>query len=292
MTRSEFAEWCACGVHLLDGATGSNLMRAGMPRGVCTEAWVLEHPQVLTRLQRAYADAGSEVVYAPTFCANRAALAGFGLEEQLFEMNAALVRLTREAVGPGIFVAGDMTTLGHPVEEHGPHSYAALLAVYREQAQALWAAGVDLFAVETMMGVSECMAAVEAIRSVCDLPVLCTLSLQADAKAYFDGDGAEAASALEALGADAVGVNCASGPDQLESVVRRLRTACALPIAAKPNAGLPAIDESGEAVYSLSPEAFAGAMLALQSAGAGLLGGCCGTTPAHIRALRDRLQIK
>lgn len=289
MTRTEFAAWCRGGVRLLDGATGSNLMRAGMPRGVCTEAWVLEHPETLVRLQRAYADAGSEVVYAPTFCANRAALGGFGLEGRLAEMNAALVGLTREAVGSGVLVAGDMTTLGSPIEESGAHSYHAVYEVYREQARALFDAGVDLFAVETMMGVNEAMAAVEAIRSVCDAPVLCTFSFQSDGKAYFDGSAAEAAAALEALGADAVGVNCASGPDQLESVVRQLRGACALPVAAKPNAGLPRIDENGEAVYSLAPEAFARAMLRLRDAGASLLGGCCGTTEEHIRALRAQV---
>lgn len=286
MTRNEFSEWCRGGVRLLDGATGSNLMRSGMPRGVCTEAWVLEHPQVLTRLQRAYADAGSEVVYAPTFCANRSALRAFGLEERLAEMNAALVRLTREAVNGRALVAGDMTTLGYPIEDEGAHSYHAVYAVYREQAQALFDADVDLFAVETMMGVSEAMAAVEAIRSVCDTPILCTFSFQSDGKAYFDGNAAEAAAALEALGADAVGVNCSSGPDQLESVVRMLHASCALPIAAKPNAGLPVIDEHGEAVYSLTPKAFAQAMQTLRDAGASLLGGCCGTTAEHIRALR------
>ena len=289
MTRSEFSKWCAAGPHLLDGATGSNLMRAGMPRGSCTELWVLEHPQVLEDLQRRYAAAGSGLVYAPTFCANRASLTSHGLSERLHQMNVALVQLSRKAVTPGVLIAGDMTTLGHPVEEDGPHSYHELIRVYREQAEALLDGGIDLFAVETMMGVEESLAAVEAIRSLCDLPVLCTLSVQSDGKAYFDGSAAEAAPALEALGADAVGINCSSGPDQLESVVRMMKNACGLPIIAKPNAGLPTITDSGEAVYSLSPAAFAESMLKLRDAGAVLLGGCCGTTPEHIAALRDAL---
>ena len=190
MKRSEFSEWCRAGVRLLDGATGTNLMRAGMPRGVCTEQWVLEHPQTILKLQREYAAAGSEVLYAPTFCANRYALKDYGLEERLHTMNVSLVQLTRRAAGAGVLVAGDMTTLGRPVEEDGAHSYQALLRVYREQAEALLDGGVDLFAVETMMGVTESMAAVEAIRSVCDLPILCTLSVQSDGKAYFDGNSA------------------------------------------------------------------------------------------------------
>ena len=286
MKRSEFSEWCRAGVRLLDGATGTNLMRAGMPRGVCTEQWVLEHPQTILKLQREYAAAGSEVLYAPTFCANRYALKDYGLEERLHTMNVALVQLTRRAAGAGVLVAGDMTTLGRPVEEDGAHSYQALLRVYREQAEALLDGGVDLFAVETMMGVTESMAAVEAIRSVCDLPILCTLSVQSDGKAYFDGNAAEAAASLEELGADAVGVNCASGPDQLESVVRMMKNACALPIAAKPNAGLPVMTEHGEAVYPMDAQQFAEAMERLVQAGASLIGGCCGTTPEHIRALR------
>ena len=286
MKRSEFSEWCRAGVRLLDGATGTNLMRAGMPRGVCTEQWVLEHPQTILKLQREYAAAGSEVLYAPTFCANRYALKDYGLEERLHTMNVSLVQLTRKAAGAGVLVAGDMTTLGRPVEEDGAHCYQALLRVYREQAEALVDGGVDLFAVETMMGVTESMAAVEAIRSVCDLPILCTLSVQSDGKAYFDGNAAEAAASLEELGADAVGVNCASGPDQLESVVRMMKNACTLPIVAKPNAGLPVMTEHGEAVYPMDAQQFAEGVERLVQAGASLIGGCCGTTPEHIRALR------
>lgn len=288
MKRSEFSEWCRAGVRLLDGATGTNLMRAGMPRGVCTEQWVLEHPQTILKLQREYAAAGSEVLYAPTFCANRYALKDYGLEERLHTMNVSLVQLTRKAAGAGVLVAGDMTTLGRPVEEDGAHCYQALLRVYREQAEALVDGGVDLFAVETMMGVTECMAAIEAIRSLCETPILCTLSVYSDGKCYFDGSAEEAAELLPGLGADAVGINCSSGPDQMGSVVRMMhRAAGDTPIAAKPNAGLPTITETGEAVYSMGPEDFVRHMQALKASGAALLGGCCGTTPEFIAAMRS-----
>lgn len=292
MTRGEFAAWCAGDVRLLDGATGTNLYRAGMPRGVCAEAWVLEHPQVLLALQRAYAQAGSQIVYASTFGANRRALAQWGLEDRLEEMNRALVTLSREAVGQRVLVAGDMTTLGHPVEEAGAYGYAALLEVYREQVEALAEGGVDLFVVETMMGMTETLAAVEAIRSVSDLPILCTLSVQADGKCYFDGTAVEAAAGLEALGADAVGINCAAGPQQIENTLRRMGEACSLPLAAKPNAGLPRMTDAGEAIYPLPPAEFAGQMVALRDAGARLLGGCCGTDPEYIRALRTQLEAQ
>lgn len=286
MTRNEFSGWCAAGVRLLDGATGTNMAKVGLPRGVCTEAWIAEHPEPLLQLQRAYVEAGSQIIYAPTFGANRDSLARFGLEGELAALNRTLVELSKQAANGRAMVAGDLTTTGKSVADD-PADYEARIALYREQALALADAGVELFAVETMMGVSETMAAVEAIRSVSDLPVLCTLSLQSDGKAYFDGSGEEAAAAVEALGADAVGVNCSAGPDQLESVVAMMRRACALPIVAKPNAGLPVIDDkTGEAHYSMDETAFARHMAKLHQAGATILGGCCGTTPAYIRALR------
>ena len=253
MTRTEFSAWCKT-VHLLDGATGSMLRRAGMPAGVCSETWILDHPQTLIALQRAYLAAGSEIIYAPTFGANRVLLGHHDLQREVRALNRDLVRLGREAVGTS----------------------------------ALLEAGVDLFAVETMMGVTECMAAIEAIRSLCEIPILCTLSVYSDGKCYFDGSAEEAAELLPGLGADAVGINCSSGPDQMGSVVRMMhRAAGDTPIAAKPNAGLPTITETGEAVYSMGPEDFVRHMQALKASGAALLGGCCGTTPEFIAAMRS-----
>ena len=287
MTRSEFSAWCSS-VRLLDGATGSMLRTAGMPVGVCSESWILSHPQPLLELQRAYLAAGSDVVYAPTFGANRVLLSHHDLQKDVAALNRDLVQLSREAVGTGALLAGDMTTTGQPVTPGDDSAYADLLEIYREQAEALLRAGVDLFAVETMMGVTECMAAVEAIRSLCDAPILCTLSVYSDGKCYFDGSAEEAAELLPGLGADAVGINCSSGPDQMGSVVRMMhRAAGDTPIAAKPNAGLPPITETGEAVYSMGPEDFVRHMQALKASGAALLGGCCGTTPEFIAAMRS-----
>ena len=287
MTRSEFQALLRNGTVILDGATGSNLRASGMPVGVCTEQWVLEHPEVLQNLQRAYVEAGSQIVYAPSFSANRLSLSMYGLEDKLAEMNRALVQLSRDAVGGRAYVAGDMATCGKPVDVEGGVRYEELIEVYREQAQLLVDAGVDLIGLETMMGVTECMAAVEAIRSLCDAPILCTLSVYSDGKCYFDGSAEEAAELLPGLGADAVGLNCSSGPDQMGTVVRMMKKAAPdTPIAAKPNAGLPTLTETGEAVYHMGPEDFARHMRALKSDGAGLLGGCCGTGPAYIEALR------
>ena len=154
MTRTEFSAWCSS-VRLLDGATGSMLRAAGMPAGVCSERWILSHPQLLLDLQRAYSAAGSDVIYAPTFGANRVLLGHHDLQNEVSALNRDLVQLSREAVGTNALLAGDMTTTGQPVTPGDDNAYAALLEIYREQAEALLIAGVDLFAVETMMGVTE-----------------------------------------------------------------------------------------------------------------------------------------
>lgn len=286
MNRTEFQNWTKHHIRLMDGATGSNLMKAGMPRGVCTEQWVLKHPDAILALQSAYKAAGSDMVYAPTFCANRIALSGYGLQDDVSRMNRELVALSKKAVGSGVLVAGDMTTTGKPADPEDSDGYQQLLDAYREQAEALISAGADLIGVETMMGVNECVAAIEAIRSLGDIAVICTLSVQSDGKCYFDGSVFEAAEILEALGADAIGVNCSTGPDQLESVIRTLKNTCSLPVIAKPNAGMPKISDSGKAVYSMEAGEFAQHMERLVEAGASLIGGCCGTTPEFIEALR------
>ena len=273
---------------LLDGATGTELQKRGFSGDGCAEAWTLAHPEAIVELQRAYVQNGSQIVYSPTFGANRVLLGHHDLQREVRALNRDLVQLGREAVGTSALLAGDMTTTGRPVTPGDDSAYETLLEIYREQAEALLEAGVDLFAVETMMGVTECMTAIEAIRSLCETPILCTLSVYSDGKCYFDGSAEEAAELLPGLGADAVGINCSSGPDQMGSVVRMMhRAAGDTPIAAKPNAGLPTITETGEAVYSMGPEDFVRHMQALKASGAALLGGCCGTTPEFIAAMRS-----
>ena len=289
MTRQEFADLAAKGVLLLDGATGSNLIKAGMPRGFCSEEWILENPEAIIKLQAAYAEAGSNIVYAPTFTCNRHAMAGFGLADQLREMNLELVKLSRQAVGEGVFVAGDLTTTGVMLEPRGPMTYERLIDIYKEQITYLCEAGVDLLVAETMLGVDETMAVLDAANEICDLPVMCSLSLEADGNALFGGSGMEAVETLQEMGASAIGVNCSVGPDQLEAVIRNMASASRVPIIAKPNAGMPVITETGEAVYRMSEEAFAKHMKVLVDAGAGIIGGCCGTAPSYIRALKEML---
>lgn len=292
MNRQEFAALAEKGVILLDGATGSNLRKAGMPVGVCAELWVYEHPEVITQLQAAYAEAGSRIVYAPTFSANRISLAGHGLEDRLTELNAGLVAITRKAVNGRAFVAGDITTTGRVLEPKGDMSYQALYDVYREQIKALADAGADLLVAETMITIDETLAALEAAQSVCDLPVMCSLTLESDGHLLYGGTAEEAVMTLQEMGACAVGLNCSVGPDQLESVVSAMKQVATVPVIAKPNAGMPRMDEHGVAHYSMDPETFAKSMKKLVWRGAGVIGGCCGTDPEYIRAVAKELELQ
>ena len=251
-----------------------------------------EHPDVLQELQRAYVEAGSKIVYAPTFAANRISLANFGLESQVEQLNTRLVKISREAVEGRAFVAGDLTTTGQLMEPKGDMTYEKLYHAYQEQVRALADAGADLLVAETMLSVEETIVALDAAQSVCQLPVMCTLSLEADGTAMYGGSAVEAVVSLQEMGAAAVGLNCSVGPDQLESVVRNMKEAATVPVIAKPNAGMPSINEKGEAVYSMNEDDFARYTKILVEAGAGIVGGCCGTTPDYIRKLAQILGLR
>ena len=290
MNIQEFQQLTQQGIVILDGATGSNFRRAGMPVGVSGELWALEHPEVVIELQRAYVDAGSQIVYAPTFSANRIGLGMHGLEGRLQEINAGLVALSKRAADGRALVAGDITTTGKILEPQGDMTYQQLLDVYREQVQALAEAGADLIVAETMLTLEETMAALEAAQAVCSLPVMCTLTLEVDGHLLYGGTAVEAVEALQEMGAAAVGLNCSVGPDQLESVVSAMKAAARVPVIAKPNAGMPTMDDQGFAHYSMSPEDFARAMKKLTWRGARIVGGCCGTDPEYIRALAQAVR--
>ncbi len=274
---------------ILDGATGTNLMEAGMPVGVCPEDWIRRHPEVLLQLQRSYVEAGTDILYAPTFTGNRMKLEEYGLADELEEINRTLVALSKEAADGKALVAGDMTMTGQQLFPLGELQFEELVDVYREQARVLAAAGVDLFVVETMMSLQECRAAVLAIREVCDLPVMVSLTYNEDGRTLYGTPPESAVVVLQALGADVIGVNCSTGPEEMIPCVRKMAEYATIPILAKPNAGLPEL-EDGKTVYRMTPDEFAQAGAALVEAGAAFVGGCCGTTAAHIRALKQRVK--
>lgn len=265
---------------ILDGATGTNLIRAGMPAGVCVEQWILGHPQAIRTLQRDYAASGSDAVMAPTFGANRQNLSEHGLGDRVAEYNHALVTLTREAVGDRVLVAGDMAPTGLFIQPFGDATFGGLLGIYREQAFALRDAGVDYIALETFMSLTEARAALLAGKEA-GLPVTVSFTVEDGGRTLSGGDVFACLLTLAAMGADAVGLNCSTGPEIVLGALTGLAPKLPVPLLAKPNAGLP-----NDGVYSLSPDDFAGFTQRFLDAGVGILGACCGSTPETIRRIR------
>lgn len=292
MTREEFSTLSKDHILYLDGATGSNLVKAGMPSGVCPEQWILEHRDVMLKLQKDYVQAGTNILYAPTFTANRVKLAEYHLEKNMSAMIHELVAISREAAAssPGhtVLVAGDITMTGEQLKPMGKMELEELIDIYKEQILSMVDAGVDLLVVETMMSLAETRAALIAAKEVCDLPVIATLTFEADGRTLFGTDAKTAAIVLESLGASAIGANCSTGPAQMESIISDMVTHTRIPVIAKPNAGLPFLDENGNTCYNMEAEEFTEEMEVLVNAGAAILGGCCGTTPEFIRQIHDR----
>lgn len=289
MTHHEFVKLSKSYLYL-DGATGSNLVKAGMPSGVCPEQWILEHRDVMLELQKQYVSAGTDILYAPTFTANRVKLSEYGLESQLAYMNRELTAISREAArsvpGRRVYVAGDITMTGRQLKPMGTMEQEELISVYKEQILALADAGVDLLVVETMMSLAEARAALIAAKEVCELPVMVTMTFEPDGRTLYGTDAKTAAIVLESLGACAVGVNCSTGPGAMRQIVADMAGVTReIPIIAKPNAGLPFLDERGRTCYEMNAGSFAEEMKLLVMAGATVLGGCCGTTPEFISGL-------
>ena len=283
--RSDFIRWINSRLVYLDGATGSNLIKNGMSAGACPEKWMLANKEILISLQKAYVENGSDIIYAPTFTANRIKLAEYGLADQVEKINRELVALSRQACGPNTLIAGDLSMTGVQLKPVGQYELEDLINVYKEQIVCLDQAGVDCLVVETMMSLQECRAALIAAKEVSDLPVLCSLTFEANGRTLYGTDAKTAAIVLEHLGAVAIGANCSSGPDQMISVISDMAEVSHIPIIAKPNAGLPFRNEAGETCYDMDEASFAAGMKQLVEAGASVLGGCCGTTPAYIKAL-------
>ena len=296
MTKREFLELVQSKIVLLDGATGSNLQKRGMPAGVCPEQWIIEHGEIMKGLQKEYIAAGSDILYAPTFGGNRIKLAEYGLEDKVVEMNEQLVHICRDAIKEAnadhsVYIAGDLTMTGEQLYPVGTLQFEELVDVYKEQIQVLVKAGIDLLVVETMMSLQECRAAVIAAKEVCDLPVLVTLTFNEDERTLYGTDAETAVVVLQSLGADAVGLNCSTGPDKMYTMVASMKRVANVPIIVKPNAGLPELVD-GETVFNMTPEVFAKEMEVLLEQGVSIVGGCCGTTPEHIRSLAEQIKDK
>ena len=290
MKRSEFKKLTDERLIFLDGATGSNLIKRGMPAGVCPEKWILDHEDIFVGLQREYVEAGSNIIYAPTFTANRIKLKEYGLQDDIVAINRGLVALSKKAAGDKALVAADITMTGEQLSPMGKMEFEELIDIYKEQIRITCDAGVDLIVVETMMSLQETRAALIAAGEVCDLPVMATLTFEADGKTLYGTDAVTAAVTLEKLGACAIGANCSTGPDQMVDVIRDIAAVVSIPVIAKPNAGLPSLNEQGETVYDMEEPEFAEGIRELVKAGASVIGGCCGTSPSYIKALSETFE--
>ncbi len=288
LTKEQFLTKLSEGRCILDGATGSNLRNAGMPKGCCTELWVLENPEPLVALQRAYAQAGSDIIYAPTFQAQPIALKAAGLENQTEKINEALVALSRSAA-PGCLIAGDLTTLATFCDSWDEASFDLLVENYRRQIRGLMDGGADLLAAETLLYAQEAEAILTAAELEGAGAVMYSFTMQSSGSLFSGADAGPVLRGLEQAGAAAVGFNCVAADMMTPYLVSKLRRYTKLPLICKPNAGIPVINSAGIAEYSMEPEAFSSILLQCKENGASLLGGCCGTAPAHIAALRQVL---
>lgn len=299
MTRDEFSELIQKKVVILDGATGSNLQKKGMPTGVCPEQWILDNPEALVSLQEEYILAGSDILLAPTFTSNRIKLEEYGRAQQIAPINQKLIALSKEAVrrtkdrtkGRRIYIAGDITMTGEQLYPMGKLHFEELTDIYKEQISHMLTAGIDLFIVETMMSLQECRAALLAIKESCSLPVIVSLSFNEDGRTLYGTDPATAVLVLENMGADAVGANCSTGPGKMREVLGIMAEVSNIPLVAKPNAGLPHL-QNGVTVYDMEADSFAGETMKLVEDGISIVGGCCGTTPEHIRKLSEAAEGK
>lgn len=284
LTKEQFQQILRKGTVILDGATGSNLRNAGMPRGCCTEQWVLNHPEPLVSLQRAYAAAGSQIIYAPTFQAQPIALKAVGLDKQTEKINEALVSLSRSAA-PGCLIAGDLTTLATFCDSWDPSCFDTLVENYRRQIRGLIDGGADLLVGETLLYQQEAEAILTAAELEGAGAQMYSFTMQPDGSLFSGADACKALQELEQAGAAAVGFNCVAADMMTPYLVSKLRRYVKVPLICKPNAGVPVINEQGIAEYSQSPEDFAAVVSQCKENGASVLGGCCGTTPQHIAAI-------
>lgn len=288
LTLEAFHQKISEGVHVLDGATGSNLMKAGMPKGCCAEEWIINHPEPLISLQRAYAAAGSQIIYAPTFQAQPLALKKVGLENQAEAINEALVALSRSAA-PDCLIAGDIATMAAVCDSWDPDNFDLLVENYRRQIVGLIEGGADLLVAETLLYPQEAEAVLTAAALEDAGAVMCSFTMQSDGSLFSGMDVGPVFTELEKAGAAALGFNCIAADNLTAGLVSKLRRYTYLPILCKPNAGNPIIGEDGLAHYSMNAEEFGHILCQCWQMGAELLGGCCGTDPKYIAEFRYRI---
>jgi methionine synthase I (cobalamin-dependent) len=270
---------------IADGATGTMLQAAGLPAGTPGEAWILERPEEIVRLHSAYLEAGSQILLTSTFGGTRARLKATGLDVQVTEINRRAAELTRQVAGDDVYVAGDIGPSGQMMVPIGSLTYEAAVELFGEQAQALAAGSVDFIYIETMSDLQEAKAAVEGARRGCDLPVFCTFSFDTHGRTSMGVSPSQAAQAMAELGVPAIGANCGHAPEEVMDILPQMRKGAPdAYLIAKPNAGLPRMVER-QVVYDATPDSMADLACRYADLGARIIGGCCGSSPAHIAAI-------
>ena len=288
MTRQELIRLAEQKIIRLDGATGTELIKRGLPPGVCPELWCTQNPGAITDVQQSYCRAGSDLLYVPSFGANPAKLAEFKLESKVRELNIELVKISRKAC-PGKLIFGDIAPTGHLIEPNGPLPFEEAVAIYRTQAEALLEGGVDGFAIETMMDLQEARAALIAIKDIApEIAVIVTMTFEPGGRTLTGTDPVSALVTFQSLGAAVFGCNCSTGPEEMAQIIKKIKPFASIPLAAKPNAGMPRL-VGDKTVFPQGPEEFGKAAALLADAGASFVGGCCGTSPAHIACLDKEL---
>ena len=287
-TKSKIKRILKNRIMLLDGAWGTELQKQGLPAGACPELWTLENPAPMVEIHRAYSDAGSDMISTCTFGGNRLKLNQYGVSN-IAETNRCLAALAKNAVGNKTLVAADIGPTGHFVEPFGDLSFEEAVRIYQEQIRGLIDGGVDLLIMETMLDIQETRAALIAAKELSDIYTIVTMTFEANGRTLNGTDPLAALITLQSLGADAVGCNCSTGPETMNTFIAAMKPYATVPLVAKPNAGLPRIVD-GLTRFDMNPEAFAAQTARIADSGANFIGGCCGTTPDHIRELKKALE--
>ncbi|HEX9161897.1 MAG TPA: bifunctional homocysteine S-methyltransferase/methylenetetrahydrofolate reductase, partial [Thermoanaerobaculia bacterium] len=276
-------------VYLFDGAMGTMLYSKGVFINKCYDELNLRAPEMVLDVHKQYVKAGAEILETNTYGANRVKLRSFGLDDELRDINIAGAELARKAAGDSVYVAGAIGPLGIRIEPYGPTSREEARAYFREQVEALRDGGVDLIILETMSNIAEIEQGILAVRDVCTLPVIAQMTIGTDGRTIYGDTPRVIAQRLDATGADAIGLNCSVGPDVMLDAVEEISSVTARKISCQPNAGLPR-DVAGRQMYMASPDYMGKYAKRLIQKGVKFLGGCCGTTPEHIKVMRDAVR--
>ncbi len=276
-------------VYLFDGAMGTMLYSKGVFINKCYDELNVRNPEIVLEVHRQYVKAGAEILETNTYGANRVKLHGFGIEDELRDINMRAAEIARKAAGDGVYVAGAIGPLGIRIEPYGPTALDEAREIFREQAAALNEAGVDLFVCETFSNIAEIEQAIAAIREVCSLPVIAQMTIGTDGRTIFNDVPRTFAQRLDRAGADVIGINCSVGPDLMLDAIEEIAAVTAKKISCQPNAGLPR-DVNGRQMYMASPEYFSKYAKRLIHKGVKFIGGCCGTTPEHVKMMADAVR--